>query len=139
MLDVDIKNIKSLLKMGLIHVNMVYPIRKDAHFRLENDLKITLSNGYIIQIPRNFEFDGSSSPRFLWWALPSYGNFFFAALIHDYLYLNQYMHTNIGYKQAQKLADKEMLIWSNEINENKLDNKLRYWAVRLFGRKAYRT
>ena len=139
MLDVDINNVKSLLKLGLIHVNMVYPIRKDAHFRLENDLTITLSNGDKVIIPRNFEFDGSSSPRFLWWALPSYGNFFFAALIHDYLYLYQYKHTILGYKKAQEFADKEMLLWSNELNDNKLDNKLRYWAVRLFGRKAYRT
>ena len=138
MIDVNLNNIKSHLKLGLIHINMVYPIRKDAHFRLDAPLKVTLSNDAVIYLEKNFEFDGSSSPRFLWWLFPSYGNFFFAALIHDYLYVNKYMQTHIGYKEAQKFADNEMLTWSNKLNKNKLDNLLRYWAVRLFGKKVYK-
>ena len=138
MIHVTIHNIKNYLYNGKIPINMVYPIRKNAHFRLDESLKITLSNDAEIIIPKNFEFDGSSSPRFLWWLFPSYGNFFFGALIHDYLYVNQYMQTYIGYKEAQKFADNEMLIWSNKLNNNKLDNLLRFYAVRLFGKKVYK-
>ncbi len=138
MLEVNMNNIQSKLRLGHIHINMVYPIRKDAHFRLERSIRVELSNGDFIVVPKDFEFDGSSSPRFLWWALPSYGDFFFAALIHDYLYATQYKHTLLGYKKAQKLADNEMLTWSNKLNNNKVDNSLRFWAVRLFGRKVCR-
>lgn len=130
MIEVNFNNIKSHLKLGLIHINMVYPIRKDSHFRVERDIKITLSNDAEIVIPKNFEFDGSSAPRFLWWLFPSYGNFFFASLIHDYLYETKF------YKQ--EFADSEMLIWSNVLNSNKIDNYFRYFAVRLFGKKVYR-
>jgi len=139
MIEVNLSNIKNHLKMGLIHVNMVYPIRKDAHFRVENPIKVTLSSDKQIVIPRNFEFDGSSSPRFLWWLFPSYGNFFFASLIHDYLYTQQYSLKTLGHKEAQKFADKEMLIWSNVLNNNKIDNYFRYLAVRLMGKKIYLT
>lgn len=139
MIEVNLNNIKSHLKMGLIHINMVYPIRKDAHFRVERPIKITLNDGHEITIPKNYEFDGSSSPKILWWLFPSYGNFFFAALIHDFLYTEQYLKNDIGLKAAQKFADKEMLIWSNLLNKNKIDNYFRYLAVRLMGKKIYST
>lgn len=139
MIDVNLNNVKSHLKLGFIHINMVYPIRKDAHFRVERPIEVTLFDGSEIVIPKNYEFDGSSSPRFLWWLFPSYGNFFFASLIHDFLYTEQYLKETIGLKAAQEYADKEMLRWSNEINSNKLDNYSRYFAVRLFGKKVYRT
>jgi len=138
MIEVNLNNIKSHLKLGLIHINMVYPIRKDAHFRVDAPIKVTLSNDAVIYIEKNFEFDGSSSPKFLWWLFPSYGNFFFAALVHDFLYVKQYMKEEIGVKEAQKFADNEMLAWSNKLNNNKLDNLLRFWAVRLFGKKVYK-
>ena len=131
MIEVDSENINSLLRLGLIQINMVYPIRKDAHFRVEKPIKIKLSDGSSIVIDRNFEFDGSSSPRFLWWLFPSYGDFFFASLIHDYLYTYRI--------KSQKFSDKEMLIWSNILNKNKIDNYFRYLAVRLMGKKIYLT
>lgn len=141
MLDVDLENIESLLKLGLIKVNLVYPITKSSHFRLENNLSIKLSNGNKILIHKGFEFDGSSSPRFLWWAFPSYGDFFFAAILHDRLYDLKYMADDLGMDYAQKFADEEMLLWSNVLNKKtfgkKVDNYSRYKAVRWFGKKQY--
>jgi len=141
MLDVDIDNIKSLLKLGLIKINLVYPITKSSHFRIENNLSITLSDGSAIIIPKGFEFDGSSAPRFLWWFFPSYGNFFFAAVVHDYLYHIKYLSEEIGVNLAKEFADKEMLTWSNLLNDSnfgkRIDNKLRYLAVKWFGKKQY--
>jgi len=141
MLDVNIYNAKSLLGLGLIKVIPVYPINKEAHFRLIHDLRVILSDGREIIIPKDFEFDGSSSPRFIWWLFPSYGDFFFAALLHDYLYSIRYLSEEIGLSLAQKYADDEMLIWSNALNSKTywrlLDNSLRHKAVRWFGKKQY--
>ena len=141
MLDVDLENIESLLKLGLIKVNLVYPITKSSHFRLGVDLSIKLSNGNKVLIPKDFEFDGSSAPRFLWWFFPSYGDFFFAAVIHDYLYHTKYMSEDLGMDYAQKFADKEMLRWSILLNRKsfgkQIDNYMRYYAVKLFGKKQY--
>ncbi|GAG87218.1 unnamed protein product [marine sediment metagenome] len=142
MLDVTRKNIKGLMENGLIKFSIVYPLNKNGHFRLANTISIRLSSGGMIIIPAGFEFDGSSSPRFLWWLFPSYGDFFFAALIHDYLYHTQYMAEDIGMGHAQKFADEEMLNWSNILNKKtigkKVDNYFRFYAVRLFGKKVFR-
>lgn len=141
MLDINLHTIERNLKLGLVRFSPVYPITKKSHFKLLGSLKITLSNHMDIVIPKDFQFDGSSSPRFLWWLFPSYGDFFFAALIHDYLYQHKYMSESLGDKYAKRFADEEMLIWSNRINDRNIgkiiDNYLRYYAVRWFGKRVY--
>lgn len=141
MLDVSINTIKVALKNNSIKISMAYPITRKSHFVLVESVSVTLSNNDFIDIPEGFRFDGSSAPRFLWWLFPSYGDFFFAAMLHDYMYQNQYNHSVLGHKKAQEMADKEMLKWSNVINNRnfgkKIDNYLRYLAVRLFGKKVY--
>lgn len=141
MLDVNIHTIKGLLISGLIKISPVYPITRKSHFRLIESVSVTLSNNDVIDIPKGFQFDGSSAPRFLWWLFPSYGDFFFAALIHDYLYQINYLSESNGTKVAQEFADNEMLRWSQVINDRNigktLDNYLRFYAVRMFGRKVY--
>lgn len=111
------------------------PIYKEnlntAKFSLLKDITVQLSNGDIITIPKGFKTDLSSVPNFLWSVLSPYGDFLLAAIIHDYLYVKDYI--------SQKFADKEMLIWSNKINpRKKLDNLVRYWGVRLFGKSVYK-
>jgi hypothetical protein len=142
MVNINLHTIENELKLGLVRLNIVYPMTKKSHFRLLNNLSVTLSNDAIIIIPKDFEFDGSSAPRFLWWLFPSYGDFFFAALIHDFMYQTKYLADELGEEYAQKLADKEMLLWSNRINKKNigktLDNYCRYYAVRLFGKKVYK-
>ena len=143
MIEVNLNTIQRKLIEGLISVSIVYPMTKKSHFRLSEGVSVTLSNQDVIDIPKGFQFDGSSSPRFLWWLFPSYGDFFFAAIIHDYMYQIRYMEKRIGQKEAQKFADHEMLKWSNLINDKNifktLDNYLRFYAVRLFGKKVYIT
>ena len=90
-----------------------------------SEIKHTLHNGKEITIPKYFKTDLSSVPRFLWWPLPPYGDFLLAAIVHDYLYVNQ--------TESRSFSDKEMLIVSNKINKNKIDNYTRYFGVRLFG------
>lgn len=136
------ENVVEYLKNGLVKTSMVYPITKDSHYVVLEELTIKLSNDEIIKIPKGFVFNGSSSPRFLWWLFPPYGDFFFAAIIHDYLYHIKYKSNEISIKLAKKIADKEMLIWSNIINKRNfakiVDNYSRYYAVLLFGMKQYK-
>ncbi len=142
MLDVSLHTVKDDLKNDLIKVTLFYPMTRKEHFKLLKGIQVKLSTGFKIIIPEGFVFDGSSSPKFLWWLFPSYGDFFMAALIHDYLYQQQFNRKHLGLKEAQKFADKEMLIWSNVVHcqnkIDKLDNYLRYYAVRLFGKKVFR-
>ena len=105
-----------------------------SKYRLVEPLSFQLSNGDCIEIPKGFEWDGSSVPRFLWWLLPPDGDFEVGALIHDYLYIKK---RELNY--TRKFADKEMLLWSkalsgtNKLSLRNIDNYTRYFAVRLFG------
>lgn len=102
-------------------------------YKLENDIKLELSNGNIIIIERGFKWDLSSVPKILWSIIPPDGDFAIAALIHDYLYVNR------GSIMNRKDSDKEMLLWSRAVNTTskisfkRIDNYLRYLGVRLFG------
>jgi hypothetical protein len=127
------ENVVEYLSNNLVKTSMVYPITKESHYIILEDLVVKLSDENIIKIPKGFTFNGSSSPRFLWWAFPPYGDFFFAAILHDYLY---------DIKYPKNVADNEMLIWSNTLNKRnfgkKVDNYLRYYAVKFFGMKQYK-
>ena len=107
-------------------------------YTLTHPITILLTNGRYIHIPKGFEWDLSSVPRFLWGVLPPDGDFELASLIHDYLYITKPSWS------SRKFADKEMLIWSrsvsgtnNKISLRNLDNQVRYTAVRLFGWIVY--
>lgn len=97
------------------------------------DIEVMLSNNKWITIPRGMRTDLSSVPQALWSILPPYGPFLLAALIHDYLYIFDYMREELGDREARLFADKEMLLWSNKLNKNWIDNYIRYYGVRLLG------
>ena len=103
-------------------------------YRLLKEIRVCLSNDLEITIPKGFEWDLSSVPRFLWVILPPDGDFEIAALIHDYLYVNQTI--------SKQFSDNEMLMWSNKVNTNrrfsKVDNWVRYYGVKLFGYWAWK-
>lgn len=98
-------------------------------FMLLRDISVQLTTGHTITIPMGYKWDMSSSPRVLWGWYPPYGDFLFAALIHDYLYVKK----SFGITRAE--ADREMLIWSNMVCTDHTDNIIRYWAVKRFGQK----
>ena len=106
-------------------------------WELLESISVTLSNGDSLIIEKGLQTDLSSSPKFLWWLFPPYGKFLLAALIHDYLYINDYKKSECNSKEARAFADYQMLYFSNKLNDNKTDNYLRYWAVRLFGKKVW--
>lgn len=116
-------------------------------FKLEQDVKILLSNNKNITIPKGFEWDLSSVPRIFSWILLPYGNFLIAALIHDWLYQNRIFVTENWFgghsEKARKFSDDEMLKWSRSMQKTKkisfynIDNNLRHKAVRWFGKKVW--
>jgi hypothetical protein len=118
-----------------IHIRRVFGNNSINKYELLKTLKIELSNGKIITIPKGYTWDLSSVPRFLWWLLPPDGDFQIGALIHDYLYEFKVL--------PQKECDKEMYLWSKAVSgtENislrNIDNKLRYYGVALFGGFVY--
>tara|TARA_R100000544_G_C2213961_1_gene53508 strand:+ start:109 stop:474 length:366 start_codon:yes stop_codon:yes gene_type:complete len=95
-------------------------------WQVDEPIKHRLHDKNTIIIPKGFTTDLSSVPMFLWGVFPPFGNFLLASVVHDYLYV-------VKYRDDRYFCDKEMLIISNRINKNKVDNYIRYIAVRLFG------
>ena len=95
-------------------------------WQVDEPIKHRLHDHTTIIIPKGFTTDLSSVPKFLWGIFPPFGNFLLASIVHDYLYV-------IKYKSNRRFCDKEMLYLSNKLNKNKIDNYIRYYAVRLFG------
>lgn len=108
--------------------------KSTKYWVVAQNIEIVLSDGLFIVIPRGFETDLSSTPKWLWGVVPPYGDFLLAALIHDYLYVMKL--------RDRKYADFEMLIWSRALNNDtwlqRLDNEIRYVFVRWFGRWVWR-
>lgn len=127
---------RELEKGGVVQVERLFwSTDKWKQYKLLKDVRVKLSNGNIVTIPKGLMWDLSSSPRLLWPILPPDGDFIIAALIHDYLYQNNHVLTF-----TRRFADKEMYKWSKvsngtgkKISIKNWDNKVRYIAVRLFG------
>ena len=107
------------------------------YYRLVEPLDILLTTGDIIVVPKDFVWDLASSPKIIHNIISSDSDAELAFLIHDYLYRTKFL--------SKEKSDKEMLLWSIALNGTQrwsfknIDNYLRYWAVKLFGRKSYNT
>lgn len=128
---------EELEKGGVIQRERLYSSSdKWKEYKLLKDVNIKLSNGDTIKIPKNFEWDLSSVPKVLWSIMSPDGDFEIAALIHDYLYTENYL--------SREFADKEMYKWSivsngtDKISFKNIDNWLRYIGVKFFGNKAWK-
>ena len=142
MKTITLDNLKNIDLQGIIGVIANKQLTDRKYFVVLESIKVKLSNGYVVTIPKDFSFDGSSTPKLLEWLFPRYGAFIFAALIHDWLYVTDYLRDDIGMRDAQLFADKEMLTWSLKMNNksifNNIDNYIRYYTVRLFGKSVYK-
>lgn len=122
-----------------IKKSRVYGKNNINNYELLQDVNVRLSDGRELTIPKGYVWDLASVPRLLWSIVPPDSDAELAFLIHDYLYEN---HKELGYNQ--KFCDNEMKLWSKELNgtQNKyslrnIDNSIRYYAVRLFGKKVF--
>jgi hypothetical protein len=141
---ITLDNVSRLQKeYSLISKTKIRGNNSRPQYRLDVTLEIQLSNGINITIPKGFEWDLSTVPRFAWPILAPDGDFELAYLIHDFLWINkEEMATHFEYYDMnfnQKFTDDEMLKWAKVTNgtENislrNIDNYTRYYAVRTFG------
>lgn len=124
------------IKSNLNRFDFKYHADSDKHELLE-DISITLSNGDYITIPSGFMTDGRSTPKFLRGALPQFDSYILCYLIHDYLYVIDYLWNELGTRGAQRFADKEMFRWQNKFEMNAIKSNSCYYAVRIFGRRVF--
>lgn len=124
-----------------INISYIFRSKNDKWWILNEEVKIKLiQNEDIITAPKGMIWDLSSVPKLLWGIFPPFGDFIPAPLVHDLLYHLQYGVDEMGWHEARKFADKEMLLWSNITNGGrKIENKLRYLGVRVGGKKAFQT
>ena len=102
-------------------------------FELYKDYSYTLSNGIAVTIPKGFETDFASIPRFLWNVFPPHWKpYREAAIVHDYLYVSKNKITSRAFADAEF---RRMLILEGV---NKSEAYL-FWAmVRIFGGKRFK-
>ena len=122
-----------------IKKSRVYGKNNINNYKLLQDVNVRISDGRIIKIPKGYVWDLASVPRLLWSLVPPDSDAELAFLIHDYLYENNKI---LGYNQ--EFCDNEMRIWAKELNETQnkyslrnIDNLIRYYTVRLFGKKVF--
>jgi hypothetical protein len=85
---------------------------------------------WIIRVPAGFITDFASVPRFFWRVLPPTGQYGKAAVIHDYLYRT--------HGASKALADQVFLEASTVLGVPVWKRHAMYYAVKLFGGRAYR-
>lgn len=108
-----------------------WEICDDFHFSLRDEEYV---------IPKGFQFDGASVPKFLAMWLSPTGVLLMGGLVHDYGYkyatLKKKDDTDIG-KKDQKWMDELFRDICIEVNGFKLLNYLAYWALRIGGFVAW--
>lgn len=91
----------------------------------------TTLKGEVIDIPAGSESDGASTPQFMWNLLPSSGDYWMAAFLHDYLY--RYSDKPRG--ECDSLLKEAMY----RLGVNKFKANIIYLGVRMGGWLAYRS
>lgn len=86
----------------------------------------------LIEVPKGTLTDGASIPRIFWNILSPFGEYFAAALIHDYLY----SPANNRFTRAE--ADLILLEAMKALNVPAVKRVIIYRAVRLFGWRSYK-
>ncbi len=119
--------VNELMTDALIVQSYVYSDKSSKYWKIKEPLTVELGNGKIVNIPKDFYYDMSTVPKWLWSIVRPFNDALFAYLVHDRLYVIK------NHNMTRKQCDKEMLFWANITNENKFDNYLRYYIVRLFG------
>ena len=97
------------------------------------DIIIEFNGGIYFKVPKGFECDGSSIPRFFWrvFGSPTTGPNLLAGIVHDYLY-----HKGSNFYDRKKCDEifYEVLV---ELGKPKVLARGMYYAVRWFGKKHY--
>ena len=137
--EIDVK-IKGFLVPETFKEKLTYYFKEQkVLYEVYNDFEVQLSDGNLIVIKRGFVTDLCSVPPFLHSFFSNSQRTLKAYIVHDWLYKNDYKRNELGDKKGQQFADKEMLYLANQIEPNlKFSNKIRYLAVKLFGKSTYK-
>lgn len=100
-------------------------------FKLERSFRYT-SPTVMLTVPAGFITDGASVPRAFWNILAPFGDYFEAAVIHDYLYSP---HNRF---KTRAEADRIFLEAMGHVGVGWLTRRTIYRAVRLFGWTAFK-
>lgn len=100
-------------------------------FSLESSFRY-IGTTDMVTVPAGFVTDGASVPRVFWNILQPFGEYFEAAIIHDYLYSprNRFI--------TRERADAIFLEAMKEVGVGWLTRRTIYRAVRLFGWTAFK-
>lgn len=104
-------------------------ILDNRKFVVLEDFSVVTKDGEVITVPEGFTTDAASIPRLFWSFLPPLGRYTKAAVVHDYLY-----RTHLKTKED---ADKIFLWLMEDLGVEKVRRTVMYYAVKLFGKKAY--
>jgi len=119
--------VEQLMTNELIVQSYVYSDKSSKYWKIQQPITIMLSNRKVVNISKGFVYDMSTVPKWLWSFIRPVNDGLFGYLVHDALYMER------AHGMTRKQCDDEMLFWTNIINNNKFDNKLRYYVVRLLG------
>lgn len=110
-----------------------WEIVKDFHFSLGEDEFV---------IPKGFQFDGASVPKFLSAWLSPVGVLLIGGLVHDYAYKYQTLLKKSKKSCLNKMTQKQADVIFRDINIEQngfvVMNFLAYWALRVGGFVAWR-
>lgn len=98
-------------------------------WKLEDEFTATIS-GREFTVPAGFITDLASIPRFFWRILPPFGRYTAAAVLHDYLYSEQFV--------PRDKADWVFMMSMKALNVHPIKVAAMYRAVRMFGRRAWK-
>jgi hypothetical protein len=101
------------------------PKSKLGRFKIYVPIKHKLIDGKEIMVPFDFVSNGASVPRLLRGLFSQQGVYLTSAIIHDYLYDNNY--------HSREFADRQFLIDMGRTNTNKFTKWLFYIVIRIFG------
>ncbi|QHB40989.1 hypothetical protein HWC99_gp58 [Flavobacterium phage vB_FspS_tant8-1] len=111
--------------------------KSERRFAVNQDIFVTLSDGYVLKIEKGFETDLSSIPGWLWSIAKPIDSAFIGDLIHDKLWVdkkNQLERHNFSIFEARKFADDERMKWRKGIApKKKLKNWITHRVIRWIG------
>ncbi len=93
------------------------------HYETEDSPKM------LITVPAGADTDGASVPRIFWRVIPPTGNYWMAAVLHDYMY-----RTNMFVKSK---CDSLFLEAMKSLGVGRVKRETIYLAVKYFGFMAY--
>lgn len=112
-------------------------VKGERTFEVSEEIKVTLSDGYVLTIEKGFQTDLASIPKWLWSFFKPIDKAFIGDLIHDKLWVDkigQINHFDKNLYKARLFADKERTIWRKRIApKKKFKNWITHRIIRLIG------